>query len=47
VFKMQDNFRVSKFYMTIIFDKLTVVIIGGYHCYQLHTKYYPIVSSQG
>jgi hypothetical protein len=21
-------------------DKLTVIIIVGYHCYQLHTKYY-------
>jgi hypothetical protein len=27
--------------------KLTVVIIVGYHCYQLHTKFYKIASSQG
>jgi hypothetical protein len=27
--------------------KLTVVIIVGYHCYQLHAKYYPICFSQG
>jgi hypothetical protein len=26
--------------------KLTVIIIVGYHCYQLHTKFYPISSSQ-
>jgi hypothetical protein len=26
--------------------KLTVVIIVGYHCYQLHTKFYPIFYSQ-
>jgi len=27
--------------------KLTVVIKEGYHCYQLHTKFYPIFFSQG
>jgi hypothetical protein len=27
--------------------KLTVVIIAGYHCYQLHTKFYLISFSQG
>jgi hypothetical protein len=27
--------------------KLTVVIIVGYHCYQLHTKFYRISSSRG
>jgi hypothetical protein len=27
--------------------KLTVIIIVGYHCYQLHTKFYRIFSSQG
>jgi hypothetical protein len=27
--------------------KLTVIIIVGYHCYQLHTKLYRISSSQG
>jgi hypothetical protein len=27
--------------------KLTVIIIVGYHCYQLHTKFYRISSSQG
>jgi hypothetical protein len=27
--------------------KLTVLIILGYHCYQLHTKYYKIPFSQG
>jgi hypothetical protein len=27
--------------------KVTVVIIGGYHCCQLHTKFYPIFYSQG
>jgi hypothetical protein len=27
--------------------KLTVVIIAGYHCYQLRTKFYPIFFSQG
>ncbi|PNF19373.1 hypothetical protein B7P43_G06348, partial [Cryptotermes secundus] len=27
--------------------KLTVVIIGRYHCYQLYTKLYPIFFSQG
>jgi hypothetical protein len=26
--------------------KLTVVIIVGYHCYQFHTKFYPISFSQ-
>jgi hypothetical protein len=26
-------------------DKLTVIIIVGYHCYQLHTKCYQISSS--
>jgi hypothetical protein len=25
----------------------TVIIIVGYHCYQLHTKFYQISSSQG
>jgi hypothetical protein len=28
-------------------EKLTVVIIGEYHCYQFHTKFYPISFSQG
>jgi hypothetical protein len=27
--------------------KLTVIIIVGYHCYQLHAKFYRISSSQG
>jgi hypothetical protein len=27
--------------------KLTVIIIMGYHCYQLHTKWYRISSSSG
>jgi hypothetical protein len=27
--------------------KLTVVIIVGYHCHQLHTKFYPISFSHG
>jgi predicted membrane channel-forming protein YqfA (hemolysin III family) len=27
--------------------KLTVVIIGGYHCYQVDTKFYPISFPQG
>jgi hypothetical protein len=27
--------------------KLTVVIIVEYHCYQLHTKFYPLSFSQG
>jgi hypothetical protein len=27
--------------------KLTVMIIVGYHCYQLHTKFYRISSSEG
>jgi hypothetical protein len=27
--------------------KLTVIIIVGHHCYQLHTKFYRISSSQG
>jgi hypothetical protein len=27
--------------------KLAVIIIVGYHCYQLHTKFYQISSSQG
>jgi hypothetical protein len=26
--------------------KLTVIIIVGYHCYQLHTKFYRISSFQ-
>jgi hypothetical protein len=26
--------------------KLTVLIIVGYHCHQLHTKFYPIFFSQ-
>jgi hypothetical protein len=28
-------------------DKLNTIIIVGYHCYQLNTKCYRIVSSQG
>jgi hypothetical protein len=28
-------------------DKVTVVLIVGYHCYQLHTKFYPISFSHG
>jgi hypothetical protein len=28
-------------------DQWTAVIIMGYHCYQLHTKFYPISFSQG
>jgi hypothetical protein len=28
-------------------DKTTVIIIVGYHCFQLHTKFYRISSSQG
>jgi hypothetical protein len=27
--------------------KLTVIIIEAYHCYQLHTKFYPTSFSQG
>jgi hypothetical protein len=27
--------------------KLTVIIIEAYHCYQLHTKLYPLLFSQG
>jgi hypothetical protein len=27
--------------------KLTVIIIVGYHCYQLHTKFYQRSSYQG
>jgi hypothetical protein len=27
--------------------KLTVAIVMGYHCYQLHTEFYPIYFSQG
>jgi hypothetical protein len=27
--------------------KLNVVIVEEYHCYQLHTKFYPIYFSQG
>jgi hypothetical protein len=27
--------------------KLTVIVIVGYHCYQLHTQFYRISSSQG
>jgi len=27
--------------------KLTVVTVEEYHCYQLHTKFYLIVLSQG
>jgi hypothetical protein len=27
--------------------KLTVVIIVGCHCYQLHTKFYPVFFFQG
>jgi hypothetical protein len=27
--------------------KLNVIIIAGYHCYQLHTKFYRISSSEG
>jgi hypothetical protein len=32
---------------TIRVVKLTVIIIVEYHCYQLHTKFYRISSSQG
>jgi hypothetical protein len=28
-------------------DKTDLLIIMGYHCYQLHTKFYPISFSQG
>jgi hypothetical protein len=34
-----------QFTKTVI--KWTVIIIMGYHCYQLHTKFYRISSSQG
>jgi hypothetical protein len=27
--------------------KLTVAVIVGYHCYQLHTKFYSVSFSQG
>jgi len=27
--------------------EVTAVIIEGYHCYQLHKKYYPIFFCQG
>jgi hypothetical protein len=27
--------------------KLTVVIVMGYHCYQLHTEFYPVSFSEG
>jgi len=27
--------------------ELTAVIIDGYHCYELHTKFYPIFLSRG
>jgi hypothetical protein len=35
------------FYRFIRTIKLTVVIIVGYHCYQYHTKCYPISFSHG
>jgi hypothetical protein len=33
--------------LTVHVIKLTVVFIGGYHWYQLHTKLYQIFFSQG
>jgi hypothetical protein len=41
--ELPDQWKESIIVLTV----LTVVIIGGYHCYQLHTKFYPIFFSQG
>jgi hypothetical protein len=43
--ELPDQWKEYKFTRRAI--KLTVSIITGYHCYQLHTKFYPVSSSQG
>jgi hypothetical protein len=45
--KLPDQWRSLLLYQfTTKVIKLTVVIIVGYHCYQLHTKFYPVFFSQ-
>jgi hypothetical protein len=55
--EMHKHFRIRKnclisgrslllFQFTRMAINLTVVIIVGYHCYQLHTQFYPIFYSQ-
>jgi hypothetical protein len=35
------------YWFTRMVIKLTIVLIVGYHCYQLHTKCYPVSSFSG
>jgi hypothetical protein len=42
--QFQFQFHLYQFIRRVI--KLSVLIIVGYHCYQLHTKFYPIFFSQ-
>jgi hypothetical protein len=46
--KLPDQWRSPWLYQfTKRVTKLTVIIVVGYHCYQLHTTFYRICSSQG
>jgi hypothetical protein len=46
--ELPDQWKESLLYQfTRRVTKLTVVIIGGYHCCQLHTEFYPISFFQG
>jgi hypothetical protein len=52
LFGIRRNFLISGrspllYQFTRRATKLTVVIIAGYHCYQLHTELYPISFPQG
>jgi hypothetical protein len=52
VFGIRKNFLINGrspllYQFTRRATKLIVVIIKGYHCYQLHTKCYPISFFQG
>jgi hypothetical protein len=42
--KLPDQWKEYQFTKRV--TKLTVIIIVGYHCYQLHTEFYRISSSQ-
>jgi hypothetical protein len=44
--KLPDQYQ-YQYQFTKGVTKLVVIIIVGYHCYQLHTKFYQISSSQG
>jgi len=46
--KLPQQWKESLLYLfNLSLTELTVLIIEEYHCYELHTKLYPIFFSQG